>query len=164
MYIQRQIAAFLCEGQVTGIGDSPNKNLYRATDIPAKNILLIPSGQYSSGVFQVTSAGSYSLPTPLQYDGTSRLSMLIRVNNTAKIVYTGSQGTNTALIKGTSGTTKGDHKGIFMVQDVISAITISSPAALGTDVTVEYFMFQLPDVTVSSSWRKGSQIIGYVTT
>lgn len=161
MYIQRQISAVVGQGQVETL---PELSVFpfKMRDVLPKFSLVVGDGEYTSGQIRLDASDSYSVPLPAGYSNTARLSCIFRANSVCKVVIVSpDHGTSTILLKGTNGTTNGEHHGILMWQGTVTSITVSVAAA-GDSTLIDYFLFEIPDLTDPDSWRLGARAIGNV--
>lgn len=162
IYVRRQHAARLGQGNKASLPDL-GTIIYRLNDVSYRNTLKLSDDKMTSGYMVISANTSFSIPLPEGYTTSNRLAVILRGNAIAKVVLVDPVlGTSSFLLKGTSGTTKGDHPGVISWQSKVTSITVSVP--VGYDqCLLEYFLFEIPDMTVESSWQKGSQILGVVS-
>lgn len=161
MFLLRQIAATLCEGEVDSIADGPRQP-YKYVDSLPKYVMQIGDGKVGSDYIRLDATDSYVIPLPENYDTTQKLSVIVRSNAICKLVIVDPDlGTSTLLLKGCNGETDGDHFGMIMWQGRVSSITVSVPTAFDPAL-IEYFIYEVPDLNVAASYRIGERAIGYV--
>lgn len=161
MYLQRQISASCVEGEKESLADG-TRFPYKLTDVLPKYILKLGEGKITSDYIRLDAADSYAIPLPEGYTNTEKLSCIIRSNAICKVVIVSpDHGTSTFLIKGTSGTTDGDHNGMIMWQGTVTSITLSVPTAFDPAL-IDYFLFEVPDLTSADSYQLGETALGYV--
>lgn len=162
MFLQRQIAATTVEGEKTYLADG-TKVPYKLTDVLPKYALKLGEGKYASSYIGLDDGDSYVAQLPEGYASTEMLSCIIRSQSIVKVVIVSpDHGTSTFLLKGTNGTTNGDHPGLLMWQGTVTSITISSPTGAGAAL-VDYFFFEIPDLTSADSWRLGNRALGVIS-
>ncbi len=160
-YLRRQVAMRTAKGIIEFL---PQGTVfpYRLTDVEPKFVLKLASGMYTSNVIQLNASDSYSIPLPSSYSNADQLACFFRADGVTKVVVVDPVlGTSTFLLKGTTGTTKGDHKGILMFQARVTSITVS--LAVGADDTnIDYFLWGMPDLTLADSWQQGNYSLGVI--
>jgi hypothetical protein len=161
MYLRRQIAVRVCNDIVDSLAEG-TVFTYSLSDVLPKYVLKLASGKVIQDYIDLDAGESFSLPLPANYDTDEKLCVTIRSNERIKVVVVDPDlGTSTHLVMASSGTTDGDHEGILMWQGRVTSITVSVPATFDT-AQIEFFMWEIPDLTIPASWRTGSQAIGYV--
>lgn len=157
MYIQRQIQAFLATGDAPAIAEATTFP-WRQRDVRPSLVLVLAAGKQDSDAIRLNAGQSYALPLPSDYDTTRPLFCALKASSAAKVVTVSpAHATSTALIKAASG-----YPGILQWTGRVTSITVSNPHA--TDATlVEYFLHELPDLTLAASFRGGFMAFGYVT-
>ncbi len=160
-FIKRQFSGFL------GTGDtSLDTNTYGPFDKPwvtqdvyPSNILRLESGKFIS-VSVTVPAGmvtEYTCILPSSYDTTKRLSFTLKTDQNLRIkVVSPSHADSTGLIYAPI-----DQFGLYVLSERITSIKIETVAF--EDALVEYFAFEVPDLTVEGSWLFGTQTVGIVT-
>lgn len=158
MYILRQFQASLADGERSAMAEA-TRFTWRLRDILPKYTLSIASGLYSNG-YQLVDDTSFAVPLPEDYDTANRLYYALRAEGIVKAtVVSPTHGTSTFLIKGTTGTTNGDHHGLLIgVGDITSITLVTSASSVTTPV--EWFFFSLPDLTDADSFRLGQLALG----
>lgn len=163
IYVRRQNAARSAEGLVDSLAEGyvfP----YRLTDVLPKYVLKLDSGKYTSDYIRLDATDSRVIPLPAAYSSAEKLHCVIRSTAICRVAIVDPLlGSSTFLIKATSGSTKGDHPGILQWQGRVTSITINVPTAFDSAL-IDYFLFEIPDLTDADSWRTGTQAIGYVGT
>lgn len=161
MYVLRQITARLAKGKkLTSVGTAVTFP-YRLTDVLRKYVLKVDDGDVVMDSFAMNASDSESLQLPRNYTNTSRLFFQLRTTDTVKVtIVSPDQGTSNILVKGTRGTTLGDHDGLLTFCGTVTSVTITVPAAATADVLLEYFAFKLPDLTDADSYRIGNLALG----
>lgn len=85
------------------------------------------------------------IPLPHNYDHIERLVALFRVELTVKFAFIGEDGANNVLVMGAAS-----QAGRYCITDVFQRIMVFNP---NTDsAQVQYTMFELPDLTLDSSF------------
>jgi len=162
VHLRRQIAIRTAKGILDGLPDA-TVFPYRLTDVLPKFVLNLSNGSYSANTIEMNATDSYVVPLPVNYDSANRISCFFRTTSPIKVVIVDPElGTSTHLIKATNGTTKGDHYGILMWQGRVTSITVSVPATFA-DAEIDYFLFNIPDLTLDASWQIGNQALGVVS-
>lgn len=163
-YLTRQIGAHLYSGILSSIRDAKVKR-GSMWDAPRKYQLALADGDVSSGNALVASDSTMTIPLPENYTNASRLGVFIEVRGVCKItIDSPTHGSdNETLIKGTRGTTDGEHPGFFGAQMDVNSITLTVDSS-DDDILVSWFLYKIPaDLTVASAWRDGARTIGRVT-
>lgn len=161
IHLRRQVAIRTVQGIVDTLPDG-TVFPYRLTDVQPNHVLNIGNGLYTSNSIELNASDSYSIPVPSGYSSANKLACILRADSICKVVIVDpSLGTSTFLLKGTQGTTKGDHKGLLMWQGRVTSITVSVPATYD-DTIIDYFLWSIPDLTDEASWMYGNQITGVV--
>jgi hypothetical protein len=162
MFLQRQISASCVLGEFDSLADA-TKFPYKLVDVLPKYILNLEPGKFTSDYIDLDATDTFSVPLPTNYTTGERLSCVFRSNNICKLVIVSpDHGTSTFLLKSTSSAAQGDHKGIIMWQGSVTSITVSVPATFDPAL-IEYFIWEIPDLSLASSWKLGDMAIGYVT-
>ncbi len=163
IFVRRQFAARCGQGSHSQLPDLPIIG-YRFTDVSPRNVLKLDADKITSGYMMISANTSFALPLPEGYSSANYLAVVLRGNAICRAVLVDSVlGTSTFLLKGTSGTTKGNHPGVISFQGHVTSVTVNVPVAFD-DCLLEYFMYEIPDLTVPGSWQNGSQTIGVITT
>lgn len=158
MYILRQIQASLAEGQIDSLAEA-TRFPWRMRDILPKYVLKIDDGLYASG-YQLVDNTAFAIPLPEDYSSSDRLYCAIRAEGIIRAtIVSPTHGTVKFLIKGTTGTTDGDHPGLLIWCGDVTSITMdtSSGAVL---TPIEWFLWRLPDLTDADSYRIGQLALG----
>lgn len=159
IFVRRQFAARCGQGNHTALPDLPVIN-YRFNDVSARNVLKLDNDKITSGYMMISANTSFALPVPEGYDSANKLAVILRARAICKVVVVDpALGTSTFLIKATSGTTKGEHPGVLSFQARVTSVTVSVPLAFD-DCLLEYFMYEIPDLTDAVNWQNGSQTTG----
>lgn len=163
MYIQRQIGASLVEGQKASLPDG-TVFPFKLIDVLPKYVLSLANGKFTSDYVNIASGGSFTVPLPHDYSSNNRLSCIFRSIPSCRLslVSAAVGGTSVFLIKGSSGTNKGNHEGILMFQDFVGSITLNVPVAFAASARVDYFLWEIPDLDDPDSYRIGERAIGVV--
>lgn len=162
IHLRRQVAIRTAQGIVDSLPDA-RVFPYRLTDVDPKYVLNIGNGLYTSNSIELNASDSYTVPVPSAYSSADKLACIFRADSICKVVIVDpALGTSTFLLKGTQGTTKGDHKGLLMWQGRVTSITVSVPATYD-DTIIDYFLWSIPDLTDEASWQMGNQIIGVLS-
>lgn len=156
MFLQRQISAVTGNGEKTSVADMPSV-VWRLNDILPKYTLVLADGDWTSDYIKLDSADTYTVQLPANYTNASRLSCCFRSTAVVKLtVVSPTHGTSNFLLKGTNGTTDGDHKGIIMWQGDVTSILLTAAA----DALVDYCLFKVPDLTDADSYQLGQRALG----
>ncbi len=158
-YIQRQVSMMLARDDVSSMMEAEIFP-FRQRDVKPSTILKIDPGLRCSQAFSLAAAGTYTVQLPDDYDTAQKLHGIFITNGIILAVTTSPEltGTSSQLIKGTAA----DGRGSWIFQQRITSIVLSNPTA--ATVLVEYMLFQIPDLTVTASYRDGARTLGYVTT
>ncbi len=158
-FIQRQFSAFLGEGDDTDPVTYPiSTRIWSEQDVYPSNILKIADGLQASGRLTVLTSGPKTLALPQLYDSASRLFLVMSVTAITKVVIASpAHSTSTVLLRPGAAT---DQRGILTLNDRITSITIST---LGAFTMIEYFCFQMPDLSIAASWQNGYQTLGVIS-
>ncbi len=160
-FLRRQVAVRTVQGIVSAL-PSGTVFPYRLTDVLPKYVLKLDAGTYSSDTITLNASDSFAIPVPAAYDSANRIACFMRCTARCKVVIVDPElGTSTFLVKSTSGTTDGDHKGILMWQGRVTSITVSIPAAFA-DCIIDYWLWDIPDLALAASWQNGIQALGVV--
>lgn len=162
MYIQRQIAMTVGEGQKTTLPDMRDI-YYRMTDVQPKYALNIANGEYSSDKIRLDASDSYTVQLPENYTNASRLHccFVVKQADCKAVIVSPDHGTSTVLLKATTGTTNGEHAGVLMFSGTVTSIVLSVDAGADSSL-IEYFLYKIPDLSLAASWRIGSRAVGSV--
>lgn len=157
MYIQRQICAFLATGDVPSMAEA-TVFPWRQRDVRPNLVLKLAAGKQTGDSIRLNAGQSFSVPMPDDYDTARPLFCVISASSVAKVVTVSpAHATSTALIKCATG-----YPGVLEWVGRVTSITVSNPHA--TDETlIEYFLHELPDLTLAASFRGGSFAFGYIT-
>lgn len=162
IYLRRQNSVRVCEGNVASLSEGyvfP----FRLTDVLPKYVLKLANGKYTQNSARLAATESLTVALPAGYDTTEKLACVVRSTETIKAVIVDPDlGTSTHLIKSTSGTTEGNHFGVLQWQGRITSITLSVPTAFDTAL-VDWFLWEIPDLTDPDSWQIGTQATGVVS-
>lgn len=159
MFLQRQISAVVGKGEKTSVADMPAV-IWRLSDILPKYTLVLENGDWTSDYIDLDSSDTYTVQLPANYSNTEILSCCFRSNAIVKLTFVSpDHGTSNVLLKGTNGTTNGDHKGIMMWQGTVTSIVITAAA----DALVDYCLFKVPDLTDADSYQLGQRALGVVS-
>jgi hypothetical protein len=162
MHLRRQVAIRTAKGIIDTLPEG-HVFPYRLTDVLPKYVLNISNGGYSTNSIELNASDSYTIPLPANYDSANRLACFFRADSICKVVIVDPElGTSTFLLKATQGSTKGDHKGILMWQGRVTSITVSVPATYD-DTIIDYFLWNIPDLTLDASWQIGNQALGVIS-
>jgi hypothetical protein len=159
MFLLRQISARLLDGEQETVGSSRNIQL-RVNDVLPSTILRLEDGDCKSESVVLNASDTYAVPLPQNYASTDLLQVFLKTNVVIKVtVVSPDEGTSNYLVKGTEGTTDGEHEGILCFTGTVTSITITIPSG-SNDAQVDFAMFKLPDLTLNASYRSGSQTTG----
>ncbi len=162
IFVRRQYAAACGQGSHSTLPDCTIFP-YRFTDVNPRNTLNLEDDKFTSDYTALTANTSFSIPVPDGYSSANKLGVILRATAITKVVIVdpSALGTSTFLIKATSGTTKGNHPGILAWSGRVTSITVSVPSAFDTSL-VQWFLYEIPDLTLASSWKNGYQTLGVV--
>lgn len=156
--LQRQVNFVLARGVKAAIADAVS-SLWRFRDAEPRDKLVLQPGKWSGGSESVSGVGVFTLPFPTDYDPTNRLAVFLACDQPMKFNKFGSEGT----VKGTRGTDDGDHKGIVCFQEILTApVTLTGTLGVGVLTHIDYFAFEIPDLSLPASWKDGMQTTGVV--
>lgn len=165
-YIQRQIFATMSAGELERSSGIVNA-AYRLKDVLPKYQLIIPDGKWTSGQFTLAGGTNRDIPLPADYnDETKILAIYVIVDLIAQLrVMSGTGGgTSNLMIRGISA----DEPGFAVFQTGVEYFSANNLNILippgAADTTVQYFMYEMPDLNDASSFRGGVEAVGYVTT
>lgn len=161
-FLQRQHALVLASGQVDSLRDVPQA-VWRLRDVLPKYTLSLADGKMIAGYFRIAAAANSTFDLPPEYTPGARLCGIIIVDAKAKLVMVSPTfGTNTYVLYGTNGTTKGNHRGIYEFCCDTTSINIAIPSVPngGEDTLVEHAFWELPDLSLAASWRDGPIALG----
>lgn len=160
MYIQRQFGADVVTGDDTDLVTSTISNyVWQLTDTNQRYVLVIDPGKYVQGTIDLAASASYSIQLPNTYDSANRLFVMIRSDLTIKVVTVSPfDPTSTFLVR--AGVEAGQD-GIYSSQGRVTSITVSNPQS--ETATVEYFLFEQPDLSLADSFRDGQIATGVQT-
>lgn len=165
MFILRQIGAKLAFGQVSRLA-AASRFPYRLQDVDPKYKLYVPDGKVLSQAGYLAASGSTSLALPESYSGSPGgrpLYVALKVNDKAKLtVVSPDHGTSNFLLMATNGSVSGAHDGVIIWAGTVTSLTLTA-ASTATNLLFEAFMFELPDLTVSTSYRDGVRALGVTT-
>lgn len=168
MFVLRQVTARLTAGLVQALGDVVTYP-FRWIDVPRRMVLkLVGDGRMESDYVVLIPSATKTITLPNGYtagvtlaNGGKRLRCSFRSNDVVRLVIVSpDQGTSTILVKGTNGTTNGNHDGYLVFTGTITSISIQAPATNAADVEVEYMLYELPDLTTSAAYRDGTLAFG----
>lgn len=154
-YLSRQFSGFVVPGAETNASAS-QQYIWQMTDVPMKYILSLADGKVQHDIITVAASGTATLTIPNKYDVTQPLFALILTSGTIKAVAVFASPilmTSTVLIKA-----GGNQEGMASWVGETTSITLTNPQTAA--VTVEYLLYEVPDLTVATSWRIGSQATG----
>lgn len=126
--------------------------------------LALDSGKAISHEFENVANTSNTLVLPADYDTAKQLYVAIRTTENLRIAITSPSfvGTKVVLLKATTGTTFGEHAGIFVWQGRITTIAVS--VALGAAAAdVSAFIYEIPDLDSSASYVDQELALGFYT-
>lgn len=151
MYISRQFSAQLAQGNVQD--DEYYLPVYQSYDVDPSIKLEIDPGKNAGDYITIAAAGSYIVQLPDEYDTAERLFVLIAAEGICRcVIVSPVHSTSTALIKGEDS----ERPGLYSVCERVTSITLSNPTAVAINVQVS--LFELPDLTVSSSYSNGPYV------
>lgn len=160
MYILRQIGGKLAVGQVASLA-AATRFPWRLVDVPSKYKLYVAAGKASCQFGIIAAGASKTLALPEAYTAGKPLYVSIKVNDLTKVVVVSpDHGTSTFLVKATNGAVNGAHDGLLIWVGTVTSITVTAAAAATNGVQVESFLFELPDLTVQTSFRDGARALG----
>lgn len=161
VYLQRQFAGWLAAGDDTDpVVFPPQSRVWDMRDVYPSNVLQMDSGLQNSFETTIDTLGSLTVQLPQLYDSAEKLAVLIRGNKLLKIVTViPVAGTSTALLRPGLAT---DQNGVHCFCGRVTSITITNTSA--DTATVQYFLYQMPDLTLAASWEQGYQVTGVVVT
>jgi hypothetical protein len=144
MIVLRRFYNKLAPGTVqTFAGVPPYQTTYEQKN---QNPPLLVTQRQSSGALLVAPGQTKLLTFPQGYDGSTRLSVVMRVDNSVRFsILNSASSASNLLIKGTK-----TQAGRFAFVDFINSIGVFNPSA--SNATVQYTMFELPDLTLDSSF------------
>ncbi len=161
MYVQRQIAAWLADGDHQSIAEATSFS-WRARDVRSNLELALGVGKVDGDSVRLDAGESFTIPLPNEYDSSALLFVIIRATSIGRVVVASpAHATSTVLINATEGDTLGDYPGFLQFTDYVTSITISHPQ--GSDpVLFEWLVHEVPDLTAAASFRGGNMAFGYV--
>lgn len=164
-FLRRQVAAKLALGEQTQIADAATF-LWQIRDVLPKYILKLAAGKWSYGKDLLAQSGTAALPLPSDYDSANRLFVAVRATAYSKVtVVSPAHTTGSIMLMGTTGSTTGNHDGLAVFQERITSVTFAIPSTGqgGADTEIEWFFFEIPDLTDPDSWRDGDRALGVVS-
>lgn len=154
-YITKQVAATLTRGEPTkstGIVTA----LYRLKDILPKYQLVLADGKWASDAIVMNASDTEAMQLPVAYSSANRLAAYFSTDEIVKVtIVSPVHGTSNFLMKGRDS----DALGFLCWQGRVTSITLTIPAG-ADDTSIEYFMFELPDLSLAASFRGGQQATG----
>lgn len=157
VYLQRQFAGWLAPGNDEDpVTYPPQSRVWDLRDVYPSNVLQIDQGLQNSFETTIATLGSLTVALPQLYVSTEKLFVLIRGNKLLKVVTViPVAGTSSALLRPGLDT---DQNGVHCFCSRVTSITITNPSA--DTATVQYFLFQMPDLSLAASWEQGYQVTG----
>lgn len=137
---------------------------WQLRDVEPRNKLKIEDGLVTRGTFRLPASGSMVAPLPNLYDPTQYLGFYCVVAKKTLITVTRSPSTtsNYLYVYGTDSSTEGVHAGHLSFQEKnITGISIANGDSSATNL-VTWFMFQMPNLALESSWKDGVQTLGVI--
>lgn len=154
----RLFAGTLASEVEAGISDARGAVFDRIT-MPA---LAVEPGKAISHEFLNAAATSNTIVLPADYDVAEQLFVAITSTQNLRIAITSPlfSGTKVVLLKGTTGTTLGEHAGFFVWQGTITTLAVSVAAA-GTASYVNVFIYEIPALDEQASYVDQQLALGY---
>ena len=148
MYILRQFSALLAQGNVAV--DEFSLPVYQSYDVSPTIKPKLDAGKNAGDYITIAASGSYTVQLPDEYTSAERLFVLISAAGIIRcVIVSPAHATSTILIKGEDS----DRPGVYGCCERITSITLSNPTAAA--VLVQVSLFELPDLTLSSSFSNG---------
>lgn len=163
MLIQRQNNFMLAKDYPTDIVDA-KRFLWQFRDIEPRNKLKIEEGLVSEGDCLLTGSQTYAAPLPINYDPDYFLSFFVVSNFPILVTVTRNPSTSSNYLYcyGTNSETEGQHFGHLTFQDKnITGVTFRNVVGANT-AQIAWFMFQMPVLTETASWKDGVQTLGVI--
>lgn len=160
-FVQRQYSGFVGDGSSTDPTTySKQSRLWELQDVYPSKILKLADGLYIANQAQVAGASfqTYAVPLPGSYSSTNRLCFALKTDQNIKVSFTSPDNPASAVIVyAPSG-----QYGFYSCCQTVTSISIVVPGA--TAANISYVAYQLPDLSLTGSWRDGYQTVGIVTT
>lgn len=161
IYVQRQFAGWLAAGSDTDpVTYAPSSRVWDLRDGYPSNILKLADGQQCSAEIILGASASQALTLPYQYSSANRLCVVIKTTSTLLKVTTTVPVLGSSVFSVKAGASS-DELAFATFTSRVSAITILNSGA--TSSTTRVFMFEVPDLSDTDSWRDGYQTTGVVT-
>jgi hypothetical protein len=159
MNILRQVSMILAKGQLTTPAQAADVR-QRWRDVPSKLALSVADGKYDQGAALISTV--QTIPLPNAYTAGQRLYCAFSVGGSDPVkitVVSPDHGASVYLLKGSNDAVNGYRtRPLVWVGTVTSITAVNAGAA--TLIPLDWFMFELPDLTLAASYRIGQLALG----
>lgn len=141
-WVQRRFSSRGVQGNVASAQSPVANTLLWHTMIPRATILADKIAQQTVNL----TSGTVTLGLPAGYSNANRLCVFIKTTGKVKVTFTSPvNGAQATIVQGSSAV-----PGIYCISERVTSIVLKY---LSVTATVEYFAFQLPDLTVSTNYK-----------
>ena len=157
MLLLRQIGSTLTGGAQTELYGTADYN-EQVTDVNSRYILrLAGPGKVSNDRTVIAPGGTnVTIPLPQNYDETKRLYVAVASDQVVQVFFNSPVfGAGSFLVNPGASS---DQQGIAAFLGLTASLSVSNNGEI--DATVEWFLFELPDITTPAGWRDGALATG----